>query len=100
MKSCLGSLALYRKIEQVYKSTEVKYDLLPLTQTGIDSNALSSTPADILHTTPYRSYPSGVTATATKRHEYVQWASVKDRYVIEDDFDTDVKRIKKSFREY
>ena len=79
----------YRKIEQVYKSTEVKYDLLPLTQTGIDSNALSSTSADILHTTPYRSYPSGVTATATKRHEYVQWASVKDRYVIEDDFESE-----------
>ena len=79
----------YKKIEQVYRATEIRYDLLPLTQAGIDSRALSETKADILHTTPYRSYPSGVTATASKRHEYVRWASQKGRYIIEDDFESE-----------
>ncbi len=79
----------YRKIEQIYKATEIKYQLLPLTNEGIDSNALSETCADILHTTPYRSYPSGVTATASKRHEYIRWASEKERYIIEDDFESE-----------
>ena len=79
----------YKKIEQVYQSTEITYELLPLTQTGIDSHALAKTRADILHTTPYRSYPSGVTATASKRHEYVRWASEGLRYIIEDDFESE-----------
>ncbi|MBO5882974.1 MAG: PLP-dependent aminotransferase family protein [Clostridia bacterium] len=79
----------YKKIEQVYKAAEVGYELLPLTQTGIDSKALSETHADVLHTTPYRSYPTGVTATASKRHEYVRWASEKERYIIEDDFESE-----------
>ena len=79
----------YKKIEQVYQATETRYELLPLTKTGIDSTALSTTSADILHTTPYRSYPSGVTATATKRHEYVRWASEHERYIIEDDFESE-----------
>ena len=79
----------YKMIEHVYRATEIRYELLPLTETGIDSKALSETAADILHTTPYRSYPSGVTATATKRHEYVRWASEKDRYIIEDDFESE-----------
>ena len=79
----------YKKIEQVYQATEIAYELLPLTQTGIDSKALAETNADILHTTPYRSYPSGVTATASKRHEYVHWASKKDCYIIEDDFESE-----------
>ena len=79
----------YKKIEQVYQSTEIQYELLPLTQTGIDSAALAKTRADILHTTPYRSYPSGVTATASKRHEYVRWASEGTRYIIEDDFESE-----------
>lgn len=79
----------YKKIEQVYKATEIQYDLLPLTQTGIDSTALLGTTADVLHTTPYRSYPSGVTATASKRHEYVRWADKNDRYIIEDDFESE-----------
>ena len=79
----------YKKIEQVYKATEIRYELLPLTHTGIESKALADSSANILHTTPYRSYPSGVTATASKRHEYVRWASENDRYIIEDDFESE-----------
>ena len=79
----------YKKIEQIYRATEIQYELLPLTQTGIDSEALSKTSADVLHTTPYRSYPSGVTATASKRYEYVRWASQKERYIIEDDYESE-----------
>ena len=79
----------YKKIEQVYKATEIQYELLSLTPAGIDSKALADTSANVLHTTPYRSYPSGVTATASKRHEYVRWAKEHERYIIEDDFESE-----------
>lgn len=79
----------YKKIEQLYKATEITYDSLPLTSSGIDSKALFDTKADVLHTTPYRSYPSGVTATASKRHEYIRWSEQSDRYIIEDDFESE-----------
>lgn len=79
----------YHKIEQVYRAAEVTCDALPLTAEGIDSAALAASNADVLHTTPYRSYPSGVTASASKRHEYVRWASKRDRYIIEDDFESE-----------
>lgn len=79
----------YKKIEQVYRATEITYDPLPLTRSGIDSSALFATKADVLHTTPYRSYPSGVTATASKLHEYIRWAERPDRYIIEDDFESE-----------
>ena len=79
----------YKKIEQVYQATEIVYDLLPLTSSGIDSTALANTQADVLHTTPYRSYPSGVTATASKRHEYIRWSGENSRYIIEDDFESE-----------
>lgn len=79
----------YHKIEQVYRSSEIKYESLPLTNDGIDSKALAASTADILHTTPYRSYPSGVTASASKRHEYIRWSGKGDRYIIEDDFESE-----------
>ncbi|MBQ1231403.1 MAG: PLP-dependent aminotransferase family protein [Clostridia bacterium] len=79
----------YKKIEQVYKATEIAYCSLPLTSSGIDSNALAKTDAHVLHTTPYRSYPSGVTATASKRHEYIRWAERDAHYIIEDDFESE-----------
>lgn len=79
----------YKKIEQVYKATQIAYESLPLTDDGIDSGALIETDARVLHTTPYRSYPSGVTASASKRHEYIRWSTRGDRYIIEDDFESE-----------
>ena len=79
----------YNKIEQVYSAADISYEQLPLKKDGIDSMSLSMTTASILHTTPYRSYPSGVTASASKRHEYIRWANTEDRYLIEDDFESE-----------
>ncbi|MBR6745028.1 MAG: PLP-dependent aminotransferase family protein [Clostridia bacterium] len=79
----------YQKIEQVYSASEVAYELLPLSRDGIDSTALSKTKADVLHTTPYRSFPSGITASANKRHEYIRWSGKKGRIIIEDDFESE-----------
>ncbi len=79
----------YKKIEQVYKASEVNYELLPLSHDGIDSMALASARASVLHTTPYRSFPTGITASANKRHEYIRWASKGSRIIIEDDFESE-----------
>lgn len=79
----------YNKIEQVYQTADIAYEALPLTNDGIDSSALAVTTASILHTTPYRSFPSGVTASASKRHEYIRWANNGPRYIIEDDFESE-----------
>lgn len=79
----------YKKIEQVYKASDVRLEQLPLTRDGIDSRSLRNSSADVLHISPYRSYPSGVTASASKRHEYLRWAENKKRYIIEDDFESE-----------
>ena len=79
----------YQKILQVYRACGVKCETLPLGADGIESSALNKTRATVLHVTPYRSFPSGVTASASKRAEYVRWANEGDRYVVEDDYDSE-----------
>ena len=79
----------YKKIEEIYHASEVSYELLPLSHDGIDSATLSNTTASVIHTTHYRSFPTGVSATASKLHEYVRWANQKNRYIIEDDFESE-----------
>ncbi len=76
----------YEKMEQIYLASGVRYELLPLLKNGIDSDALATTTADVLHTTPYRSFPSGITATASKRHEYIRWSNKGARFIIESDY--------------
>lgn len=79
----------YKKIEQVYKACEVKIEMLPLGNEGIEGEALWQSDADILHISPYRSYPSGVTASASKRHEYIKWGERGERWLVEDDFESE-----------
>jgi GntR family transcriptional regulator/MocR family aminotransferase len=79
----------YQKIEQIYNASEVRYELLPLSHEGIDSIALANTKASVIHTTPYRSFPTGITASANKRHEYIRWSSKRGRIIIEDDFESE-----------
>lgn len=85
----------YKKIRQVYHAEEVQTTLLPLGTDGIKSTALKACTADVLHISPYRSFPSGVTASASKRHEYMRWASGQQRYIIEDDFESEFTVSKK-----
>ena len=86
----------YKKIEQVYHASDVNLEKLPLSHDGIDSKALNNSKANILHISPYRSYPSGVTATASKRHEYLRWANKGIRYIIEDDFESEFSLLRKT----
>lgn len=85
----------YKKIEQVYLAADVNYESLQLGEDGIESQALWASSVDILHITPYRSFPSGITASASKRHEYLRWANADSRYIIEDDFESEFSISKK-----
>lgn len=86
----------YQQIEQVYRASGICCDLLPLGGDGIESAALWSTNATVLHISPYRSFPSGVTASASKRHEYLRWAEEGNKYIIEDDFESEFSVSKKT----
>ena len=85
----------YAKIEQVYRARGVSCELLPLGEDGIQSAALARTGASVLHITPFRSFPSGVTASASKRAEYIRWASERGRIIVEDDFESEFSLMRK-----
>ncbi len=82
-------LPSYGQIEAVYRGFGAQVDQLPLEPDGIASAALVKTSSTVLHVTPFHSWPSGVTASASKRAEYLQWAHQGNRYIIEDDFDSE-----------
>lgn len=79
----------YEKIEQIYRANGVKYEKLKLSGDGITSAALKNSNAEILHVTPFHSFPSGISASASKRAEYVDWAYTRSGYIIEDDYESE-----------
>ena len=86
----------YEKILMVYSAHGVEIERLPLGEDGIATEALESSFASVLHITPFHSYPSGITATAGKRMEYLSFASERDGFIIEDNYDSELTVSKKN----
>lgn len=79
----------YEKIRRVYQANGVAVDPLRLGTDGIRTDELARTEATVLHVTPFHSFPSGVTASAGKRTEYIRWAQERCGCIVEDDFDSE-----------
>ena len=79
----------YGKIHQVYRLNGAQMELLPLGPDGISTEDLEKSSAGVLHITPYRSYPSGITASAAKKREYINFARKRGAWIIEDDFESE-----------
>ena len=80
----------YEKIRRVYNANGVKTELLKLGNNGILNSELEGSNATVLHITPFNSYPSGISADASKRREYISWASKRNGYIIEDNYDSEL----------
>ncbi len=82
----------YEQIEAVYAGSGALVEHLPLAPDGIESESLALSSADVLHVTPFHSWPTGATAPAAKRYEYLRWADAPGRWIVEDDFDSEFSR--------
>jgi GntR family transcriptional regulator/MocR family aminotransferase len=76
----------YEKIRMIYRSQSVRIDPLTMGPHGILDSELRKTHASVLHVTPFSSYPSGITADASKRSAYIQWAILHHGMIVEDDY--------------
>ena len=85
----------YGQIRRVYEANGARCLALPMGEDGIESAALAGCEAGVLHVTPYHSYPSGVTASAAKRHEYALWAQSRDAFIVEDDYDAEFASLRR-----
>ena len=79
----------YEQITAVYLGMGAEICPLKFAEDGIDSDELFKKQFDVLHVTPFHSYPSGITTPISKRYEYLKWAQKNDKYIIEDDFDSE-----------
>lgn len=85
----------YEKIQKVYQSCGVAYEPLTLGKDGIITKDLEGTKATVLHVTPFHSYPSNISASASKKNEYIRWAERRNGIIIEDNFDSELTVSKK-----
>ncbi|MDO4623031.1 MAG: PLP-dependent aminotransferase family protein [Eubacteriales bacterium] len=79
----------YEKIRRMYEANGVSCELLRMGSEGIEPEELRRSEAKVLHVTPFNSFPSGITASASRRRQYIAWAKSRNGIIIEDDFDSE-----------
>lgn len=79
----------YGQIRAAYEGMGASVCPLKLGQDGIESAELTRKRFDVLHVTPFHSFPSGVTTSISKRREYLDWSEENGGYIVEDDFDSE-----------
>ncbi|NLP35700.1 MAG: PLP-dependent aminotransferase family protein [Clostridiales bacterium] len=82
----------YQKISRIYQANRVECVHIPLDENGVDVDALEESHADVLHITPSHHFPTGLVTPISRRYELLSWASKsKDRFIIEDDYDSEFR---------
>ena len=68
------------------------YDVTPIQvdEHGLDVETLEASDAGIVYITPSHQYPTGATMPVARRLRLLNWAKMRQGYIIEDDYDSEL----------
>lgn len=82
----------YGKTRRVFSANCHKVLPIELDGSGARPESLLEQGIQVAHLTPSHHFPLGTVMPAARRHEILSWAcSAEDRYIIEDDYDSDFR---------
>lgn len=81
----------YEKPYLIYKNNGVRCIHLDVKEDGMDTEALFTSNASMVHITPAHHFPTGVVMPINKRIEILRWAEQYKAYIIEDDYDSEFR---------
>ncbi len=79
----------YRKIRMIYAAGGVSCVSAELDDQGVNPKSLEG--ADVLHFSPSHHFPTGLVTPVSRRQELLSWASQGEKWIIEDDYDTEFR---------
>ena len=81
----------YGKISGAYALNGANVVPITMIGTGIFLDELKNSHADVLHISPAHQFPTGVITPASTRSQIIEWAREGERYIIEDDYDSEFR---------
>jgi GntR family transcriptional regulator/MocR family aminotransferase len=82
----------YRRIYELLKMEHARLQTIPLDRKGISFDLLKQVNPNVVYVTPSHQFPSGVVMPISRRIQLLNWAAQEeDRYIIEDDYDSEFK---------
>lgn len=82
----------YHKAAVVFQNNGLEIQSVPIDEDGIIVSKLPSSPKNqLLYSTPSHQFPTGVTMPIGRRFELLKWAKSNHAYILEDDFDSELR---------
>ena len=82
----------YNKAAAVFRSNHISIQTVPVDENGLTvANLPAQTGAFALYATPSHQFPTGVTLPIGRRHALLAWAQRNGVYILEDDFDSELR---------
>ena len=82
----------YNKAAAVFRSNHITIQTAPVDENGLDVAGLpAQSGAFALYATPSHQFPTGVTLPIGRRHALLAWAQRNNIYILEDDFDSELR---------
>lgn len=81
----------YMQAYRIFSSLNREVRPISLDENGLKVEELKSSEAKAVYLTPSHQFPTGVVMPIKRRKEILGWASGEDRYIIEDDHDSEFR---------
>lgn len=86
----------YPKIAKIYTCNDVICKKIEVDKDGLSVSELLISGADVVHISPSHHFPTGIVMPIARRQELLRWAKENgNRYIIEDDYDSEFRFIGK-----
>ena len=82
----------YHKVAKIFELNGAAVVPVDIDESGINSDLLEKSSADVVHISPAHHFPTGVVMPVKRRREILSWANESEnRFIIEDDYDSEFR---------
>ncbi|WP_206458979.1 MocR-like pyridoxine biosynthesis transcription factor PdxR [Anaerovorax sp. IOR16] len=81
----------YDSARKAFKNHQMKTIPIPIEEDGISIPILNASNAKLVYTTPSHQFPTGKVMGINKRLNLIKWAEEKNAFLIEDDYDSELR---------
>ena len=81
----------YGPVREIFKDEGVSLSNIPVRENGITIERLPVNMRSLVYVNPSNQFPSGAVMPIGRRYELIKWAEDNDSYILEDDYDSELR---------
>lgn len=81
----------YKRAYDIFRSMGYEVETIDMDEQGMRTDFLSDSHSDLVYVMPSHQYPAGTVLPIGRRMELLSWATGGERYIIEDDYDSEFR---------